>query len=182
MTSDGFSFSTDYFELFGLQPAIDIDVQALRDAFMQLQRQYHPDRFAAGSATEKRLAVQITSYVNEAQQVLNDPLKRAAYCLKLRGVDTDNETDSSMPADFLMEQIELREELEEIEDASEPYEQLETVRDQLQERQNEFQSETRDCLASDDLDGARAAVRKWQFMHKLDREAQSIEARLDDNP
>jgi len=147
---------------------------------MQLQRQYHPDRFASGSATEKRLAVQITSFVNEAQQVLSNPLKRAAYCLKLRGVETDNETDSSMPADFLMEQLELREELEEIEDAADPYDQLETVRDQLRDRQSELQRETRECLESGDFETARTAVRKWQFMDKLDREAQSIEARLDD--
>lgn len=180
MSTDGFSFSADYFELFGLTPDVDIDADALRDGFMKLQRQYHPDRFASGSATEKRLAVQITSYVNEAQQVLANPLKRAAYCLKLRGVDTDNETDSSMPPDFLMEQLELREELEEIEEATDPYDQLETVRDQLRDRQTELQSETRDCLQSGDLDAARTAVRKWQFMDKLEREAQSIEARLDD--
>ena len=75
--------SKDYFELFGLPVAFDIDSNDLAVRYRQLQRQFHPDRFASAPAAERRLSVQMTAQINAAFQTLKDPVARARYLLGL---------------------------------------------------------------------------------------------------
>ena len=107
----------DYFTLFGLPARYQLDTQALSLRFQDLQRQYHPDKFASGSQAEQLAAVQQSATINQAWQTLRHPLMRAEYLLSLHGFDLASEQHTVRDTAFLMEQLELREELDEIEQA-----------------------------------------------------------------
>jgi len=102
-------FSRNHFELLGLAPAFRIDVTELDRAYRQLQTEVHPDRFAGGSDTERRLALQSSAHVNEAYRALKNPVRRAQYLLRLHGIDAVSETDTALPLEFLERQLERRE-------------------------------------------------------------------------
>jgi molecular chaperone HscB len=104
--------STD-FELFGLPPTFAQDRAALDARWKDLQREVHPDRFAAQGAAAQRLAMQWSVRINEAYKRLKDPLRRAAYLCELRGVPVEAERNTAMPSDFLMQQMQWREALDE---------------------------------------------------------------------
>ena len=101
------------FEIFGLSPAFALDRQALDERWKDLQRQAHPDRHASADAATQRQAMQWSVRINEAYQRLKDPIKRAAYLCELNGAPIQAENNTAMPADFLMQQMEWREALEE---------------------------------------------------------------------
>ena len=42
----------DYFTLFGLPASYTLSLEPLAARYQELQRQYHPDKFASGSAAE----------------------------------------------------------------------------------------------------------------------------------
>ena len=102
-------FSRNYFELFGLSPMFRIDAAALDGAYLRLQSEVHPDRFAGAPDAQKRVALQSSARVNEAYRTLKDPVQRARYLLSLRGVDALAETDTRLPFDFLERQLTRRE-------------------------------------------------------------------------
>ena len=81
----------DYFTLFGLPARYQLDTQALSLRFQDLQRQYHPDKFASGSQAEQLAAVQQSATINQAWQTLRHPLMRAEYLLSLHGFDLASE-------------------------------------------------------------------------------------------
>jgi len=101
--------SLDHFALFGLPRRYALDAGALAQAFRALQRDVHPDRHAAGDDTARRLALQASARVNEAQRTLASPVERARYLLALGGVDALAETDTALGIDFLERQLERRE-------------------------------------------------------------------------
>lgn len=147
---------------------------------MALQREYHPDRFAAASDAEKRRAVQIAAHVNTAQQTLKIPLKRAEYCLQLAGLSTDSETDAKMDPMFLMQQMELREALEEVASATDPYKALDSAREDIDSQIDTIAASVSSTIGEGKYDEARELIRRWQFLGKLAEETNSIEAQLDD--
>jgi molecular chaperone HscB len=102
-------FSRNHFELLGLPPRFRVDAASLDAAYRQLQSAVHPDRFARGTDTERRLAQQSSARVNEAYRALKDPVQRAQYVLQLHGIDAVGETDTQLPFDFLERQLERRE-------------------------------------------------------------------------
>lgn len=105
--------SNDFFSLFALPRRFAIDGRALDRAYRGLQTNMHPDKYAAATDAEKRLAMQWTTRINEGYQTLKHPTSRARYLLKLAGVDTQEETNTAMPRDFLMKQMTWREAIEE---------------------------------------------------------------------
>ncbi len=90
------------FALFGVPQRFAQDRAALDARWKELQREVHPDRFAAQGAAAQRVAMQWSVRVNEAYQRLKDPLRRAAYLCELRGAPIDAERNTAMPAQFLM--------------------------------------------------------------------------------
>lgn len=104
--------STD-FELFNLPQRFAQERSAIDRRWKELQREAHPDRFAAQGAAAQRVAMQWSVRINEAYQRLKDPQRRAAYLCELHGVPIRAEDNTAMPAAFLMQQMEWREALEE---------------------------------------------------------------------
>jgi molecular chaperone HscB len=110
------SASDDYFRFFGLEQRFNLDLSALDQAYLAIQKEVHPDRHARGSDSEKRLAMQMATLANTAFQTLKNPIQRGLYLCQLQGVDAHLETNTAMPAAFLMKQMDWRESLEEHEE------------------------------------------------------------------
>ena len=110
------SASDDYFRFFGLTQQYKIDLPALDQAYLAIQREVHPDRHARGSDSEQRIAIQMATLANTAYQTLKNPIQRGLYICQLHGVDAKLETNTAMPAAFLMKQMEWRESLDEQEE------------------------------------------------------------------
>ena len=110
------SASDDYFRFFGLNQQFNIDLPALDQAYLAIQREVHPDRHARGSDSEQRIAMQMATLANTAFQTLKNPIQRGLYICQLHGVDAKLETNTAMPAAFLMKQMEWRESLDEQEE------------------------------------------------------------------
>lgn len=106
--------SENFFALFQLKPGFNVDVTALKKTHRLLQVQCHPDKYAAKSAQEQRLAVQMMAYVNQAFDTLADNVKRAEYLLELAGQSNSLENQTHQDNAFLMQQMEWREELADI--------------------------------------------------------------------
>jgi molecular chaperone HscB len=104
--------TSNYFELFGMNPAFDIDVAILETNFRKIQSESHPDRFVTATSTEKLQSMQLATLANEAYQTLKQPANRAKYLLEQQGITAIAETNTAMPADFLMQQMEWREAME----------------------------------------------------------------------
>lgn len=100
------------FSIFGLAPAFRIDAERLEAAYERAILKVHPDRFAGRSAAERRVAEQWSARINEAHAILADPVRRAAWLCEAAGTPVEAETNTRMPPDFLLAQIERREALE----------------------------------------------------------------------
>jgi molecular chaperone HscB len=139
----------------------------LERSYREIQSRVHPDRFAHAGEAERRASLQWTTRVNEAYRTLKDPVQRAKHLLELHGVDVAFETNTAMPPDFLMQQLELREALEEAKDAA----QLDQLRKQLRESRSSLENEIAAAIdKKKDYAGAAGLVRKLQFLDKLDSE------------
>lgn len=99
----------NHFDLFQLPQRFEIDSVQLDAAYRQVQSRVHPDKFVQAGDAEKRIAMQWATQANEAYRTLKDPLKRATYLCALQGVDLQTESNTSMPPQFLMQQMEWRE-------------------------------------------------------------------------
>lgn len=102
----------NHFDLFQLPQQFALDSAALDRAYRNVQGQVHPDKFVSASEAEQRVAMQWATRANEAYLTLKNPLKRASYLCELHGVDLQTESNTAMPRDFLMQQMEWRETLE----------------------------------------------------------------------
>jgi len=157
----------NHFELFQLTPGYALDCAALEAAYREIQARVHPDRFAHAGDAERRASMQWTTRVNEAYRTLKSPVARAQYLLELRGVDVGLETNTSMPPEFLMQQMELREALERAGDARDAAA-LDVLRAGLRRETRTLESSLAEAIdARRDYAGAAGLVRKLMFLEKL---------------
>ena len=173
-----FDFSKNHFELFGLPERFDIDTAELAGRYRELQRRFHPDRFAAASESDRRRSVQMTAEINAAYQALRDPVARGRYLLELRGVAMHADTDTRMEPAFLMQQMELREALAETRAVADRSARLARLQRQVEELMEQKVAALRRHLAAGGGDGnaaARNAVREMQFLQKLAHEIEELE-------
>ena len=169
-------FGQNHFELFGLAPAFAIERADLERAYLGLQAIIHPDRFAHAGDAERRASMQWTTRVNEAYRTLRNPVQRAQYLLELNGVDVAFESDTSMPKEFLMEQLELREKLEHARDV----ESLGLIQKNLNEERKNIEKQISEQLdARHDYQGARILVRKLMFLDRLGEEVDAAYERIE---
>ena len=114
----------DYFALFQLKPQFKIDRQALESAYLTVQQKVHPDMHAQASDSDKRVSMQLSALANSAYRTLMNPIQRGLYMCARNGVDPQLETNTAMPAQFLMQQMEWRETLDDVRDQPSELDQL----------------------------------------------------------
>lgn len=168
----------NHFELFHLPQRFAIDAEALDKAYREVQNHVHPDRFAHASDAEKRVAMQWATRANEAYQTLKNPFKRAAYLCELNGVDLQVESNTAMPGDFLMQQMEWREALEDAKSLKD-IDALEVLAGELREAQKAAVARTGEQLDAKDFAGAAQTVRKLMFLEKFAEEIGHIFEEID---
>lgn len=155
--------STD-FELFDVPPRFAQDLARLDARWKALQRQVHPDRFAAQGAAAQRVAAQWSARVNEAYRRLQDPQRRAAYLCELNGAPIEAESNTAMPPTFLMQQMALREQLDDaagLDDVDAIGQEAARMREQwLQRIARQIDTEA-------DWPGAAQSVRALMFLDKF---------------
>ncbi len=163
---------TQYFALFKLEPAFDIDVETLEQTYRSLAARFHPDKYAAASAFEQKQAVMMASAVNEAYRVLKNSTERAAYLLQQRGIEADAPEHTAFAPEFLMQQMEWRETLEEARAGGNTAALAELDEEIAAEQQN-LQQQLRTAFSRQNHDEAAALVRQSRFLDKLRQEIQA---------
>ena len=153
------SASDDYFRFFGLDQQFQIDLPALDQVYLAIQKEVHPDRHARGSDVEQRLAMQMATFANTAYQTLKNPIQRGLYLCQLHGVDAKLETNTAMPAAFLMKQMEWRENLDE---QSEDLPGLEVLMSEVDQAKRETIAEVVHAI-----DGAKNYMRAAELLRGL---------------
>ncbi|MGY1488452.1 Fe-S protein assembly co-chaperone HscB [Methylobacillus pratensis] len=175
-----FNIQQNHFELFGLPAQFALDMALLDQHYRKLQAEVHPDRFVAASPNERMQSMQWATQANEAYRTLKHPTSRARYLLQLQGVDTDEESNTAMPADFLMLQMEWREAVEEAFGDGDV-----TALDALLKDMRE-QAKTLEQTLADTLDRQHAwqeaadIVRKLSFVDKIRSDVEHKISKLED--
>jgi molecular chaperone HscB len=156
---------SDYFNFFGLERRLNIDLSALEKAFYRLSRKLHPDVYARASSGEQQWSTQKSSLLNDAYRTLRDPIARTEYLLELEGVKLEEQsraaTDEARaqgkekkqvaPPDLLEEVFELNMQLEEMRMGKKMGERDEQVAKDLGAAKHRF--ETMLNASTDDLHG-----------------------------
>ena len=178
-----FDLSKNYYELFGMPVTYIVDLPALADRYRELQRVVHPDRYSNASAQEQRLSLQQATMVNEAYETMKDPLKRAQYLLSLNGIDVQVGKETTKDTAFLMQQLELREELENARNQADPHAALDDLMQRISAMIKQLVAQIAmqfEAGTEEQLEAARESVRKMQFLNKLHSEAEALESELED--
>jgi len=175
--------SSTHFVLFGLPQSFDVDQVLLETHYRELQRTVHPDRFVNAPSQERRLSMQQATRINEGYQTLKDPLRRGRYLLELAGYQFSEEHHTTSDSRFLMEQMELREALGDIREASDPMAALGKIMERITADFDELTGELRRQLEEGDEESlglAADTLMKMQFFRRLEEEATALETILED--
>jgi molecular chaperone HscB len=168
----------NHFELFNLPARFNVDTSALDAAYREVQSRVHPDRFVGATDAEKRVAMQWATRANEAYQTLKNPMKRAQYLCEINGADLRTESNTAMPAQFLMQQMEWREELGEAR-AARNAAALDALDAQVKrERKARLEAIGKE-LDAGDFEAAAQGVRALMFLEKFGDEVQYAFEALD---
>lgn len=156
----------DYFSLFNLPHRFALDNVALEAAWKKVAMAVHPDRFATASAAEKRVAMQWSARANEAYRILKDPLSRARYLCDQAGIDLQTETNTAMSAEFLMQQMQWHERLDDLRDHPDAM-QIQAFNTELMTALGNITSDVQSLLDDKRFVQAAARIREWMFLDKL---------------
>jgi molecular chaperone HscB len=159
----------NHFDLFQLPAKFAIDMGALDSAYRDVQGQVHPDRFVNATDAEKRVAMQWATRANEAYQTLKNPQKRAQYLCELHGVDLKTESNTAMPMQFLMQQMEWREALGDAK-AAKDLGALESLDVEVGNDRKTRMVQIGEQLEAGDYEHAAQGVRALMFLEKFGEE------------
>jgi molecular chaperone HscB len=161
-----------YFALFQLPEQFNIDDKQLEQNYRLLAAQCHPDKFAARSTFEQKQAMMMAATVNEAYRILSNPLDRAAYLLQQQNIDADAPEHTYFPANFLMQQMQWRETLEDARTEADAVT-LQELDATIQQEQDKLYQELNTAFMQNQLEIAAKLVRQGRFLHKLHTEIQA---------
>ena len=147
--------------------------------YRKLQAEVHPDKFVNASPAERMQSIQMATLANEAYQTLRQPTDRARYLLQLQGVATDEEHNTSMPADFLMTQMEWREAMDDAK-ADKDIAALDRLLNEMRTQGKQLQQQMAQALARDPA-AAALLVRKLRFIDKVSEDVNQLIAQLEDS-
>ena len=172
-------FSQTYFELFELNPVFEIDARRSHAEQQRLQAIYHPDRYVNASDRDKRVSVQVASWINQAYETLQDPVKRSRYLLEISGATISDDSSTTSDTEFLMEQIELREEVESCRHSEDALHHSEQIELRLAQRADQLASEFVANFDTPDLDAALLSSRKMQFIQRIQQQLSELQFELE---
>jgi len=173
----------NYFQLFQLPAQFELDLTELGTRYLTLQKQFHPDNFAAASERDRMLAVQQAANINDGYHSLKQPLLRAEHLLALRGLKISSEQRSFTDPVFLMQQMELRELLADIPQASNPDELIDDAEQQIRRQKKQLLAQLSQALAVNSVEHDQQAadiIRKLKFFFKLEQELELIAEQIQD--
>ena len=170
----------NYFELFGLTPDFDLDLARLHSEQQRLQSIYHPDRYVSATDRDKRTSVQLASWVNQAYETLRDPVKRSRYLLEIGGAELPDDSQTTSDTAFLMEQLELREEMEACRIAENAMLESELIESRLSQRETDLAAEFVTAYQAGDLDSAQVSSQKMQFIQRIHQQLTELQYELED--
>ncbi len=157
----------NYFELFGFSEKYIIDQEQLSEKYRSFQSAWHPDKFANANDQERRISVQTTAFINEAYATLKSDLKRSHYLLKLCDIEFNADTETSSDAAFLMQTMELHEQVEDASHAQNPLKELDRLSNELKAQQQMLISEFTMQFEKRELNVAKETALKLQFYERL---------------
>lgn len=159
----------NHFARLGLAPSCDIDAGALENNYLALQKRHHPDGTANGTVSERRLAMEISSAVNEAYRVLRDPVRRVEYLCRLGGVDLDSSDPNggapTMSQSFLIEMIDRRDALEQT--RARGHAALDELRAKVEREQDDALASALVSLRSGSIAAAAVALVERRYLQRL---------------
>jgi len=113
------TLSKNFFQFFGLDPKLSVDLPDLQKRFYELSRQWHPDKFSRKSAGEQAQSLEATAILNDGYRTLRDPVRRAEYLLTEEGFPIAEQRGKDVPPELLEEVFELNMMLEELKSGDE---------------------------------------------------------------
>lgn len=168
----------NHFELFHLVPQFNLDLVLLDANYRKLQAEVHPDKFVNATPAERLQSMQMATLANEAYQTLKQPTARARYLLQLQGIDTEEENNTAMPADFLMAQMEWREAIDDAR-ADRDIAALDTLLGEMRAQAQALQQQLSHSLQQAP-EQAAMTVRKLRFIDKVSEDVNQLIAQLED--
>ncbi|XXQ68886.1 Fe-S protein assembly co-chaperone HscB [Neisseriaceae bacterium B1] len=163
---------SNYFTLFHLPTQFSQDNAQLEATYRQLAAHFHPDKTAAASAFEQKQAVMMSATINQAYQILKNPIDRAAYLLEQHGIHADAPEHTQLSAEFLMQQMQWREQLMEAKMEQDEAALLALQQEIESEQQNLF-TELEQAFKQEKYDHAAELVRQGRFLNKIQQEIQA---------
>lgn len=167
----------NHFEIFGLAPALDLDVKALEQKLRDLSLEFHPDRVAQADPRTRLAALEKTTALNDAFKILRDPVRRAFYVLKLKGVDLESEAAAAkakMPLEFLEEVMNRREALEALK-ARRDVEQARAMADEIEKEKSSALEQAKAALGRDDVNEAAHQLGRVKYFARFVEEVEALE-------
>ncbi len=168
----------NYFELFSLPATFSVDQTLLSATYRELQKQYHPDKFAICSDSERLTAMQKSTEINDAYHTLKNSCLRAQYLLLLAGLDIALEQRTLQDTNFLMQQMEWRETIASFTEDDEH--EIERFAENIHKQVIDLESLIESQLSLNEIEAAADSVRKLKFMLKLQIELELLEEKLFD--
>ena len=151
----------DYFQFFGLERKLFVDLSDLQTRFYDLSRKLHPDRFTRKPEKERANSLEASSILNDAYRVLREPVARAEYLLKQEGFDIGEQRSKDVPPELLEEVFELNMALEELrmgdEDARGP---IDEARKKFIAMRDAVDGELEQLFKKYDVSGDRAVLQQ----------------------
>jgi molecular chaperone HscB len=101
----------NYFELYDIPVSLKPDLPIVKKKFYELSRKYHPDFFSNATEEEQAEVLEKSSAVNKAFKTFSNADETIKYVLQQKGL-LEEEEKYQLPPDFLMEMMELNEQME----------------------------------------------------------------------
>lgn len=161
-----------YFTLFQLPAQFDIDTASLENTYHALAARFHPDKFSSASVFEQKQAMMMSSTINEAYRILKSPIDRAAYLLKQHNIDADAPEHTAFAPEFLMQQMEWRETLEDAR-AERDEASLLKLDAEINAEQTYLHQKLAAAFTEKNYENAAGFVRQGRFLNKLRQEIQT---------